>query len=169
MKPLFKEDRGSTTVEMTLVGIPIIFVLISIFEIARGMWAYDTLAYAVRDTTRYAIVHGQNCSVSPNSCAITIGNITARLVDAGVGLPPGQLNVSLQSLTDNIVCNPVSTCLASNTLFPSPGANGVGNPITISAAYNFTSAISMFWPGGGAPVAFAAVNLPATSTDYIQF
>ncbi len=169
MRRLFAEERGSAIVEMTLVGIPIIFVLISIFELARGMWAYDTLAYSVREATRYAIVHGQNCSVTPNSCAITVGLITSRLVDAGVGLPPAQLNVTLQSLTDNVVCNPVSTCLASGTTFPSAGANGIGNPITISATYSFTSAISMLWPGGGTPVAFAAVNLPASSTDYIQF
>jgi Flp pilus assembly protein TadG len=169
MRRLFAEERGSAIVEMTLVGIPMIFVLISIFELARGMWAYDTLAYTVRETTRYAIVHGNNCSISPNSCAITVGNIMSRLTNAGVGLPPDQLNVTLKSLTDNISCNPVSTCLTSSTVFPSSGANGVGNPITISATYQFRSAISMFWPGAGRPLVFAPVNLPASSTDYIQF
>jgi Flp pilus assembly protein TadG len=169
MSGFFSREQGNATIEMTLVGLPIIFILISIFEIARGMWAYDTLAYSVREATRYAIVHGQNCSVSPNSCAITVGNITSRLSDAGVGLPSDQLNVTLQSLTDNITCNPISTCLTSNTVFPSSGGNGVGNPITVSATYRFTSAISMFWPGAGRPLSFAAVNLPASSTDYIQF
>lgn len=169
MHGLLKDQSGNAIIEMTLVGIPLIFILISIFELARGMWVYDTLSYAVRETTRYAIVHGQNCSISPNSCAITVGNITSRLRDAGVGLPTGQLNVTLQSLTDNITCNPVSTCLTSSTVFPSSGANGIGNPITISATYPFQSAISMFWPGAGAPVSFASVNLTASSTDYVQF
>lgn len=166
---LFADEKGNAVIEMTLVGIPMIFLLISIFEIARGMWAYDTLAYAVRETTRYAIVHGQNCSVSPNSCTVTVGNLASRLRDAGIGLPSDQLNVTLQSLTDNIVCNPISSCLSSSTVFPSSGANGIGNPITISATYRFKSAIAMFWTGETAPVAFAAVSLPASSTDYIQF
>ena len=166
---MFSDERGSAIVEMTLVGIPMIFILISIFEIARGMWAYDTLAYSVREASRYAIVHGQNCSVTPNSCAITVGDLTKRLRDAGVGLPPDQLNVTLKSLTDNITCNPVSTCFTSNTVFPSSNANGVGNPITISATYKFSSAISMFWPGAGKPLVFSPVTFPATSTDYIQF
>ena len=42
---------GSTLIEFTLVGIPLIFVLISTFEMARGMWNYQTLAYAVRAGT----------------------------------------------------------------------------------------------------------------------
>jgi hypothetical protein len=169
MRRLFREERGSAIVEMTLVGIPMIFVLISIFEMARGMWAYDTLAYAVRETSRYAIVHGQNCSVSPNSCTITVGNLASRLLNAGVGLPSDQLNATFHSLSDNVTCNPLSTCLGNNAVFPSSGGNGVGNPITVSATYRFASAISMFWPGAGRPIVFSPVNLPASSTDYIQF
>src|SRR5215831_11346653 len=40
-------QRGATTVEMTLVGIPLMFVLVSIFEMSRGMWVYHTVANAV--------------------------------------------------------------------------------------------------------------------------
>jgi Flp pilus assembly protein TadG len=169
MRRPFTDERGSAIVEMTLVGIPMIFVLISVFEIARGMWAYDTLAYAVRETSRYAIVHGQNCSVSPNSCAITVANLASRLLNAGVGLPSDQLNATFGSLSDNVTCNPVSSCLSNNAVFPSSGGNSVGNPVTVLATYRFSSAISMFWPGAGRPIVFAPVNLPASSTDYIQF
>jgi Flp pilus assembly protein TadG len=35
--------RGSSILEFVLVGIPIIFVLISLFEISRGMWTYHTM------------------------------------------------------------------------------------------------------------------------------
>ena len=41
---------------MTLVGIPIIFTLICVFEISRGMWIYHTLAYAVNDAAARRIV-----------------------------------------------------------------------------------------------------------------
>ena len=169
MRRLLIDERGSAIVEMTLVGIPMIFVLISIFEMARGMWAYDTLAYAVRETSRYAIVHGQDCAVSPNSCSITVANLASRLVNAGVGLPSSELNATFSSLSDNVTCNPVSSCLTNNTVFPSAGGGSVGNPITVSATYRFSSAISMFWPGAGTPIVFAPVNFPASSTDYIQF
>src|SRR5215471_18790761 len=55
-----RQRGGSSLIEFTLVGIPIIFVLISTFEMSRGMWLYHTLAYAAREGTRYAIVHGVN-------------------------------------------------------------------------------------------------------------
>jgi hypothetical protein len=168
MRKLFGNERGNATIEMTLVGIPMIFVLISTFEMARGMWAYDTLAYSVREATRYAIVHGQNCSISPNSCAITVASLAARLRGAAVGLPPDQLNVTFTSLADSVSCNPLSSCLNDPSTFPSSGGNGVGNPITISGTYRFSSAIAMFWPGSR-PVSFGAVNLTSTSTDYVQF
>ncbi len=62
-----KAERGSTVIEMTLVGIPIIFTLISVVEISRGMWMYHTLAYAAKNGVRLAVVHGRNC-INVKSC-----------------------------------------------------------------------------------------------------
>ena len=54
--PKRKRSRaGNATIEFTLVGIPLVFVLISTIEMARGMWIYHTLAYAVKEGTRYAV------------------------------------------------------------------------------------------------------------------
>src|SRR5215212_5363994 len=79
---------GNSLVEFTLVGIPLIFILIATFELSRGMWSYHTLAYAVKSGARYTIVHGQNCAIAPNACTVTIGQIAATIKSAGVGLPP---------------------------------------------------------------------------------
>ena len=72
-------QRGATTIEMTLVGIPIMFLLISTFEISRGMWMYNTEATAVREGVRFASVHGVNCvKVAPgipNQCDVTANDI----------------------------------------------------------------------------------------------
>src|SRR5579871_5563504 len=72
---------GQSLIEFTLVGIPLIFVLISVFEISRGMWIYHTLAYSVKNGVRYASVHGINCVGSatnsklqnPNNCTVNMG------------------------------------------------------------------------------------------------
>ena len=89
--------------EFTFVGIPIIFVLISIFEVSRGMWIYHTLAYSVKVGVRYASVHGINCIGStvnstlqnPNDCAVNMGacptlqgTIAYVIRQAAVGLDP---------------------------------------------------------------------------------
>src|SRR5258708_26191990 len=89
-----RRQKGSSMLEFVLVGIPVIFVLISLFEIARGMWTYHTMAYAVREGVRYATVHGKGCA-SPNTVQVTIGQITSVIKAAGVGLPPSTTTVTL--------------------------------------------------------------------------
>ena len=49
-----RSAKGSTLLEFTLVGIPVIFVLISTIEMARGMWMYHTLCHAVKEAARFA-------------------------------------------------------------------------------------------------------------------
>ena len=161
--------RGSSTLEFTLVGIPIIFVLISTFEMARGMWNYHTIAYAVKEGTRFASVHGIDCSTSPNTCSVTVGQITQKIVDAGIGLPTTQLRLTFTSASGSITCF-ASACLSNGTVWPPSPGNVVGSSIQIDATYPFQSAISMFWPGAGAGVGgFATVNLPASSREAVQF
>ena len=72
-------------IEFVLVGIPIIFILISVFELARGMWLYHTAAYALREGARYAIVRGNNCNLYPNNCAVTVAQVASRIRDSAVG------------------------------------------------------------------------------------
>ena len=166
--------RGSSMLEFTLVGIPLIFVLISIFEMARGMWVYATLAHAVREATRLAIVHGQNCATTPNQCQISVAAIAGRIRDAGVGLELDQTTVTMRTLAGNTVISSVpSATLASlltqtGVMFPSGAGAGPGNDVEISATYQFRSAIAMFWPGAGPGLNYPAFNLPATSRDRIQ-
>ena len=168
--------------EFTLVGIPIIFVLISIFEISRGMWVYDTLAHAVREGTRFAIVNGRNC-VDLSGQPATIGDIAERIRATGVGLPPEQLDVTMQAIAPSsvgpvvvatVTCTPLKNCLTKKALpgdqFPPAAANRPKvNSVGIQATFPFRSAISMFWPGAGKGMVFGTVRLPASSREVIQF
>ena len=165
-----KERGGTSLVEFTLIGIPMIFLLISTFEVARGMWEYHTLAYAVKEGTRYASVHGRACE-APNACQVTVAQVVQTVVNAGTGLLPSALAVTLTSTAGTVSCSPASTCIgasANNTLWPPDPANALGSDISISASYPFQSAISMFWPGAGPAVGVATVNFPASSTGVMQ-
>jgi Flp pilus assembly protein TadG len=170
--------RGNATIEFTLVGIPLVFVLISTIEMARGMWIYHTLAYAVKEGTRYAIVRGQN---SPTPA--TYQSVCNAIVQAGTGLLKEDLTLSFTSASGTTPY-PANNC--PNTQWP-PGNNAniidnqPGQTISIAGYYPFVSAISMFWPGAGpgmmftpAPPQAACSNmvgfcLPASSKDVIQF
>ena len=162
--------RGSALLEMTLVGIPLIFVLISTIEMARGMWIYHTLAYAVREGTRYTIVHGVNCGVSPNSCTLTVGQIATKIKNSAVGLyDTDNFQITMTSLSDSIGPITLTSALSNTTQFPSSGGDAVQAPITFTATYPFQSVIAMFWPGAGKGMQFDTFTLPASSQEAIQF
>jgi len=165
-----RRRKGAVTLEFTLVGIPLIFALISTVEMARGMWIYHSEAYAVNAGVRYVVVHGAGCTATGNSCSVTVGNIATAIANAGVGLAPSQWNVTLLSASglNNQTCNPLSSCTSSSTVWPPSPDNAQGNGVAISATYPFNSALSMFFPGTK-PTNFSNYNLPAYAQQLIQF
>ncbi len=172
---------GNSLLEFTLVGIPVIFILISTVEISRGMWIYHSLAYALKEATRYTAVHGNDCQVEKNSCTIRIRDIAQVIQTTGMGLLPEQMtNVSFISSTRTVTCSTLAACLQAggtgDTYWPTyaPGTYPTdtgGNPnatIRITAQYPFISAISMLFPSGGGMV-FPAYTLPGESSEDIRF
>ena len=168
------KQRGAVTIEMTLIGIPMIFILISIFEISRGMWIYGTLSHAAREGTRYISVHGLTCQTAPNHCGIRQADIGDAIHNAATGMIDEQVSVSFLGLADDFTCTLKAlrdgNCKnASVTFIPSTGGNGLGAPIRLTLTYPFISATSLFWPTTGNKLLYGGVTLPATSQDRIQF
>jgi Flp pilus assembly protein TadG len=171
-----KRQQGSTLLEFTLVGIPLLFVLISTVEVARGMWTYATLAHAVRQAARFTAVKGQNCATSPNSCAVTIARISQEIQQAGIGLDPASFtNVTFTAYAGRTITHPtLQASLADTTSWPTtpgssdPGAAS-GADLEISVKYSFRSALSMFWPGAGRSSGAGMFYFPASSRESIHF
>jgi len=99
-------------IEMTLVGIPLLFVMISIFEMSRLMWVYHTMSHSVREVTRFASLHGQDCAAAAlgNNCAgggtppdnvtgalNTVGALVQVLEYTGVGIDAAKANLNFYS------------------------------------------------------------------------
>ncbi len=181
------KTRGQALVEFTFVGIPVVFLLISVFEISRGMWIYQTLAYAAKAGVRYAIVHGGNCAnQNGNTCFVKLGPATntcntnfginptiAEVIRcAGVGLDPVNTRIRFTSVTGTTTACSLETSGANacpaGSAWPGTGANNINDPITIAITTPFNSAIAMFWPGAN-PVSFASGTLAAQSSDRIQY
>jgi len=175
---------GQSLVEFTLVGIPLLFVLISVFEISRGMWMYHTLAYSVKAGVRYASVHGINCTNNGNNCTVNMGPVAKKcdgnpsIADvircAAVGLDPTKTQISFYTFILNGAKIPqgsctLDTCSALTTPFPPLGANRPSvDRIEIDITTPFNSALAMLWPGAN-PVSFTSGTLGATSADGVQF
>ena len=175
-----RRNRGSVLLEFVLVGIPLVFVCISVEEMARGMWQYHTLQFAVKAANSYASIHGATCAVSPNSCTVNVSSVVGVFQTNAIGIPMSNVAITLTSENNSATCAQVSTCSTSsswNTQWP-PSTNGdntVGNWIKIRADYTFNTALSMFWPGAGKPISFGSsagagkFDFPGYSYQLIQF
>ncbi|HWB85493.1 MAG TPA: TadE family protein [Bryobacteraceae bacterium] len=169
-----KGTRGSALVEFCLTGIVLMFVWISIAEMARGMWDYHTLQYAAKAAGNYASVHGATCSISPNACTVAISDIATVFQHSAIGVPPDQ--VSLTFTTDSgaaTTCSLAgsgSLCSSQTTAWPpsSNNDNEVGKFLSIRADFTFHSALAMFAPGNGS-VQFGAFDLPGYTEQIIQY
>jgi Flp pilus assembly protein TadG len=167
-------ERGSTMVEFTLVGFPLIFILISIFEMARGMWNYHTLEEAVEVGTRYMAVHGSDlqaesaCTSNENTCGASLNGVATALANAAVGLPSSAWNVTLTAGSASHSCSPLSSCVGVTTTWPPSGNNTPGTAIEISATYTFTNSLFYFFPSQSSFV-FGSYTFAAESQQTILF
>lgn len=169
-------ERGSAIVEFTLIGIGLIFVLISIFEMARGMWVYHTLAHVSKEATRFLIVHGKECQTR-GSCQAeaTLQALAGRIQYHGVGLLPEQLEVQVYRVVGATEIQVVGSggsyrslsSLASDVAIWDTTVQN-GDAVHVVLRYPFRSALAMFWPGAK-PVNFTLVTLGAHSWDTVQF
>ena len=163
-----RRRRGSAMVEFVLVGIPVIFILISIFELSRGMWTYHTMAYAVREGVRYAAVHGKGCA-SPHTCQVTIGQITSVIKAAGAGLPPSTTVVTFTPASGSASSDTMANQLTNSAVWPPSTANTAGQNIKIKVKYPFRTFLAVFWTGAGGVNDSGVFNLGASSSAPIQF
>lgn len=173
---LRRRSRGSALIEFCFTGIPLIFVWISIEEMARGVWNYHTLQYAAKTAGAYAAVHGATCAVSPNACTVTLANIASTFQTAAIGVPPNQVVLTFTTASGAVTtCNlggTSSLCSAQTTTWPpsSNNDNQVGTSFEINAMYTFHSALSMVAPGGTAgPVKFGTFYFPGDTQQIIQY
>ncbi len=164
--------------EFPLVGIPLIFVMISVFEMGRGMWNYHTLQEAVKEGTRFSAVRGTDlvsyvpaCEASggnPDSCGASVNGVAHTLASAAVGLPPQTWQATLIAPCQTVTCNPLNSCFGNTTTWPPTSCDSVGAVIEVQGLYQFQSALSMFWPGSK-PSAFGSLWFTADSKQAILY
>ena len=98
-----RDVAGQALVEFALV-LPVLLLLITgLFDVARAVWQENTLAYAAREGTRYAIVHG-SASESPVGQSDTAA-IATTVRDAAVGVPNVSVTVNYPDLVGLSPCN----------------------------------------------------------------
>ncbi len=88
-----REEGAQSLVEFALVLPVFLLIVTGLFDVGRAVWQENSLAYAAREGTRYAIVHGSGGSpvVGPcNSClnpaTNNLGNVVNAVIDNAIGV-----------------------------------------------------------------------------------
>ncbi len=146
--PSSRRRSGQSLLEFTLLGIPMVFITISVVYVSIAMWQFHSLAYASEMTARYVSVHGVTCAANGNTCTITVGNIATFFSTQAMALDASKVIVKMTDGSGTTTCNPLNTCNSSSTQFPNSNSsyNSVGSDITIIATYGVKSPLAMFWP-----------------------
>jgi Flp pilus assembly protein TadG len=110
-------EGAQSLVEFALI-LPIFLLLVTgLFDLARAVWQENTLAYAAREGTRYAIVHGSGSSLPLGPSNASEPNITSVVRNAAVGV--GNITVTTAWPLGNDRGQPVSVD-ASAPFIPLP-------------------------------------------------
>jgi Flp pilus assembly protein TadG len=166
--------RGSSMLEFAFTGVPLIFVWLSIVQIALGMWHYHTMQYAVKVAGNYLSQHGSDCG-GANSCTTTIEGLAAILKTNAMGLPATAMNMTFKSVsgTDHTTALTTVTCLLTDPTVPANGCdqnttqwlpttnNAPGSEFEILAKYQWSPMIGIVTPGAGQSFTFAKFWFPA--------
>lgn len=77
----FHDDGAQSLVEFALVLPLFLLIVTGIFDVARAVWQENTLAYASREGTRYAIVHGAAGNPIVGPCSICLNPVSNNLTN----------------------------------------------------------------------------------------
>ncbi len=87
-----RDEGGQALVELA-VALPLVLLIITgLFDLGRAVWQENTLAYAAREGTRYAIVHG---SGFPDPALIAWPNNTTQVENVVRNAALGVANVTV--------------------------------------------------------------------------
>lgn len=91
-----RDDSGQSLVEFAFVLPVLLLAVFGLIDLSRAAWQSNTLAYAAREGTRFAIVHGSASTAPVPYCAGSCS--PAAVVDsvrsAAVGVPNIAVTVS---------------------------------------------------------------------------
>jgi Flp pilus assembly protein TadG len=116
-----KTERGSTMVELTLSILVFIMILFATMEFGRAVSVYNILGGAVREGSRYAVVHG-----SASGSVATNDDIQAVVRRWAVSLDPNAV-------------------LVTTTWTP---GKGPGSSVEVRAQYNLTALTGLIFGAG---------------------
>ena len=138
-----KDEDAQSLVEFALTLPVFLLVVTGLFDVGRAVWQENTLAFAAREGTRYAIVHGSAgvppvgpCTTHPCPTSGTeftnrnLQNIVDAVVNNAIGVP--NISVTIDYLAMNNGRNQSISVDATAPFVPLPSQYLLGNAFQIT-------------------------------------
>jgi Flp pilus assembly protein TadG len=139
-------DSGQALVEMALMLPVLVLLLVGIFDLGRAVWLSNSLAMAVREGTRYGVVHG---ALSGSPAGPGSATYTAPDVDTAIASSVQRYATGIPDLT-------------VRATWPDGNANR-GSRVVVSASFPFTPVLAQAFLGSA-----LRVTLQSSSTLVIE-
>jgi Flp pilus assembly protein TadG len=179
-----RRRRGATTVEAAIILPSLIFIVFGLLIVGLGVFRFNEVAHAARETARFASVHGYQYAQN-NAAAITAGtlpsvddtyltslaksnlagldaskvtvSVTMTVLKPGATDPTSTETVDWNNTTQNQGRSPYSAWADSST---TPSTNKfVQNMVSVTVTYQWTP--ELFFVG--------AINLSSTAVMPMQY
>lgn len=162
-------------VEFALTGIPLLFIIICVIQMAIGMWHYHTLQYATKEAGAWLSIHGASTGYcKSNTCQIQ--NVAAILKADAIGIPASGIQVTFTPIkSDHTTAGTaysceLDNCVTDTTTWPVSGYNTIGSEFEIKTMYHWQNALGMVTFGSGAdPVKFGNPWFPGYTHQIIIY
>lgn len=149
---------GQALVEFALVFPLLVVLFFGIIEAGRFMFAFAALNNAVREGTRYAIVHGSSSSC-PSGSPVAPDTYACNPSGSNVQDAVRQYAFTFAQSSDLAVAVPVYE----------PN-NARGSKVTVSATYTWRPLINLRIRALGSEFSlFPPINIQGTSTDVVNY
>lgn len=139
-------DRGQALVEMALMLPVLVLLLVGVFDLGRAVWLSNSLATAVREGTRYGVVHG---ALSASPAGPGSATYTAPDVDTAITSSVQRYAIGVPGLV-------------VHATWPDGDANR-GSRVVVSASFPFTPVLAQAFLGSA-----LHVTIQSSSTLVIE-
>ena len=141
-------------VEFAISFLLFITMVFGIIGFGLAIFSLNFIGNAAREGTRYAMVHGANCTSSGSSCALSSSQIASYVT----GLAPSGI-INTAALTVNVYCGAAGSTPPSGDCGQSTGGtpnDNPGNVVYVHVSYNFTFGLAILIPVGPIPMTSAS-------------
>jgi len=94
-------NRGAVLLEFAAVFTVLFMFLFAIMDLSRALYAYQWVADAAREGTRYAMVRGATCKSWPSACPASASDIQSYIKSVPAGINPQAVTVTTTWTPDN--------------------------------------------------------------------